>query len=40
MLQLECSGQVRDIYKLEFDIFKSPAMVAYYLAMVRAHSEE
>merc|ERR1712046_211808 len=26
--------EVRDIYKLEFDIFKSPAMVAYYLAMV------
>jgi len=26
--------EVRDIYKLEFDIFKNPAMVAYYLAMV------
>jgi len=26
--------EVRDIYKLEFDIFKSPAMVMYYLAMV------
>merc|ERR1712216_61618 len=26
--------EVRDIYKLEFDLFKDPRMVAYYLAMV------